>query len=146
MYYGLGGNSLFLRFFDSQIERSENWRVIREFHEWGQPLVVDLQFMSDMLVKNANSMCSEIQFSFCRNRLMKVPLQLHLSGYNPNCYNCSLIKEAKSFYTDINYYIINIISTTCSTDICRYFCKFAFSLTRCIILEVYTNIGTPSNH
>jgi hypothetical protein len=40
--YGLGHNSIFLRFYRPKMEAFENARVIWNFHEWGQPLVIDL--------------------------------------------------------------------------------------------------------
>ena len=40
--YGLGHNNIFLRMYKTKVEGFENSRVIWNFHEWGQPLVIDL--------------------------------------------------------------------------------------------------------
>ena len=42
LVYGLGYNFIFLRFYRPTMEKFENARVIWNFHEWGQPLVIDL--------------------------------------------------------------------------------------------------------
>jgi hypothetical protein len=42
LVYGLGHNNIFLRFYKPTMEANENARAIWNFHEWGQPLVIDL--------------------------------------------------------------------------------------------------------
>lgn len=43
--YGLGHNNIFIRFHRSKMEGFENSRVIWNFHDWGQPMVIDLVIM-----------------------------------------------------------------------------------------------------
>ena len=42
LVYGLGHNNIFLRMYRPKMELFENSKVIWNFHEWGQPLVIDL--------------------------------------------------------------------------------------------------------
>jgi len=54
--YGLGKNFISIRRYDSQIDDALSWYGVREFHSWGQPLVIDLSFMKDMTYKQVKSM------------------------------------------------------------------------------------------
>ncbi len=45
--------------------REERWPSVREFHSWGQPLVMDLSFLKDMNMKQSKSMARELTYA-CR--------------------------------------------------------------------------------
>ena len=44
IYYGLGQNTILLRTSKQTMNSHYNWKVVREFNDWGVPLVVDLSF------------------------------------------------------------------------------------------------------
>ena len=54
--YGIGMNTVHLRVYPTTIDHYENWNAVREFHHWGQPLVLDLQFLQEMSFALVRSM------------------------------------------------------------------------------------------
>ena len=36
IFYGLAGNSIHLRVHNKELTEQDDWKVIREFHSWGQ--------------------------------------------------------------------------------------------------------------
>jgi len=83
IFYGLGANTIHLRMNDKTVDRMGNWNAIREFHEWGQPLVIDLSFTT-LYRQKAEYVKSffqqEIPNSYHNNRSAETPFQLHLTG------------------------------------------------------------------
>ena len=53
--YGLGNNTIFFRIQDETMDQTDHNKVIREFNEWGQPIVLDLAFMKDMTYQQVSA-------------------------------------------------------------------------------------------
>lgn len=87
IYYGLGHNTIFLRFSDRTMTQYFNWMAVREFNEWGIPLVVDMSFFSNIKNRvNAKSLVyHEISNMISLNKTAKLPFQLHFTGVGDEC-------------------------------------------------------------
>ncbi len=93
--YGLGHNTILLRTFQSKIRTLGEWYEAREFHSWGQPLVIDLAFVKHLSVKEMKSLAfKEISFALLYNRQAKVPLPIYLCNFNPKCPKCRILLKA----------------------------------------------------
>ncbi len=92
LVYGIGRNSIMLRHYPRDMDRSLGWYAVREFHKWGQPLVIDLSFMSQMSFRAAKSMAyREITYSLVENRTSSSPFAIHFTNYNEDCEKTRLI-------------------------------------------------------
>jgi len=82
--YGLGENTMFMRIEDSQLEKHDNWRTVREFNTWGIPLIIDLSFHNKYKITKIghSSLIRELLFALSLNRRSPIPFQLHLTGVN----------------------------------------------------------------
>jgi len=82
IYYGLGYNTIFLRTPNQAIDRYNNYRAVREFHEWGQPIVCDFSYLSEYSSKKTLSslIFKEISNAYAINRESDTPFQLHFTG------------------------------------------------------------------
>jgi len=93
--YGLAHNCMFFRFSTKAMERVDDYKVIREFHEWGQPLVIDLQFVKQMEFKRAKSLFyREIPTGLTCNRTRAEPFAIYLTSFDPNCHKCQILEKA----------------------------------------------------
>ena len=93
--YGLGENSIILRTY----AKTERWpdtnKTIREFNEWGQPLVIDLAFMKEMNYQQVHSLLyREIPHALNFNTQSPEPFAIYLTSYDPNCKKASLLQKA----------------------------------------------------
>ncbi len=78
------------------IDNFDSWNVTREFHSWGQPLVLDLSFLSDMTFKQAKSIAyRELAFSLKHNRKSREPFALYMCNYNPKYATEAVVKWTK---------------------------------------------------
>jgi len=82
IYYGLGQNTILLRTSKQTMNSHYNWKVVREFNDWGVPLVVDLSFSSKFKTDRirTKSLVTELLNAVGTNRESDVPFQLHLTG------------------------------------------------------------------
>jgi len=83
IFYGLGENAIMIRMDDSTMDRRYNWEAIREFYDWGQPLVIDLSFLEQYRTTGASLkslIYNEVPFSITNNRTSKAPFALHFTG------------------------------------------------------------------
>lgn len=82
IFYGLGQNSILLRFSKQTINSHYNWKVVREFNDWGVPLVIDLSFTSKYKTDRirTKNLVAELCIGVGLNREYNVPFQLHLTG------------------------------------------------------------------
>ena len=46
--YGIGLNTIHLRIYPTTMDHYDNWNAVREFNQWGQPMVLDLQYLEEM--------------------------------------------------------------------------------------------------
>ncbi|KAF2897789.1 hypothetical protein ILUMI_08376 [Ignelater luminosus] len=91
--YDLGGNNIFLRFYDSTINHMYNNRLIQSM-QFGQKLVVDCGYHENM-TKRENSNCAkQLMFLFAENRSSDDPFDLH---YCNVARESSLIKGLHKF-------------------------------------------------
>ena len=105
--YGLGHNTIFLRKYPREMEKVEKYKVIREFHEWGQPLVIDLSFVKNMSMQQVKSLFyREINFAFKYNAESRDPFVIYLTNYNPKCPKCSIFKKASMSSSDDDYPVV----------------------------------------
>lgn len=82
IFYGLSGNTLFFRFNKSTYNHYYNWTAVREFNEWGIPLVIDMSLQNNYNLphRRKRSLQTEILNSISQNRQAKTPFQLHITG------------------------------------------------------------------
>ena len=93
--YGLGHNIIYLRKYPRDMRKVEQYKCIREFHEWGQPLVIDLSFIKNMSMQQAKSLFyREVNFSFKFNEESREPFVIYLTNFDPKCPKCSLFRKA----------------------------------------------------
>lgn len=73
-----------------------------EFCSWGQPLVIDMQFLSLMNFKNAKSLiCKEVQHGMSRNRESRFPFALYFCNFSSTCDKCNyLLKSIPTIMND----------------------------------------------
>ncbi len=101
LVYGLGHNVIMLKHYPKDMDRSMSWNAVREFNEWGQPLVIDLSFMGMMSYKNAKGMAyREITYSLLANREHPTPFQLHFTNYNEKCDKTQLLFDLHPYLRD----------------------------------------------
>jgi len=95
IFYGLAGNSIHLRVLNKELTEQDDWKVIREFHSWGQPLVIDLNFVKNLTYQAAMSLMDrEIPMGLHINRSMSEPLAVYITSYDQNCQKCRLLEKA----------------------------------------------------
>lgn len=83
LYYGLGQNCILLRTADRTMDKVHNWNAIREFNDWGTPLVIDFSFLAGYRTTGSSMkslLYSEMPYSITNNRMAEQPFQLHFTG------------------------------------------------------------------
>jgi len=82
IYYGLGENCIHLRTSKQTMNSHYNWRAVREFNDWGIPLVIDLSFTSKYKTDRIRnkSLVNELLVAVGLNRESNIPFQLHMTG------------------------------------------------------------------
>ncbi len=72
--YGLGENVIMHRISDSTMNSFFNWIAVREFHEWGIPLVIDMSHHKSWKMDRSSkkSLFTELSNSISINRMYKV--------------------------------------------------------------------------
>jgi len=82
IFYGLGQNSIMIRHYNQVIDESYNWKAVREFHDWGQPLVLDFSFFNEFNHQKTlkSMMYKEVANTLTNNREARTPFQLHFTG------------------------------------------------------------------
>ncbi len=94
LIYGLGNNCIMLRRYPQDMVLQESWKEVREFHSWGQPIVIDLAFMDLMRFKQAKSfIMRELTWAINENRNSFAPFAMYLCNFNPDSEKCRLIEE-----------------------------------------------------
>ena len=102
--YGLGENTIFHRINQRVMERGLDHKVIREYHEWGQPLVIDLGFVKTLSYRHVKSlMLRELPFGLMFNRTRPEPLAIYLTSYDPECPKCNLLSTNMQRIHDPDY-------------------------------------------
>eukprot|EP00096_Caligus_rogercresseyi_P007272 TRINITY_DN25088_c0_g1_i1.p1 TRINITY_DN25088_c0_g1~~TRINITY_DN25088_c0_g1_i1.p1 ORF type:complete len:547 (-),score=152.32 TRINITY_DN25088_c0_g1_i1:451-2091(-) len=93
--YGLGQNSLFIRFANKIMDQNLNWRVLPEFDPVnGSPLVIDLSFLKTMNEKHARSFIhNELFYGLNWNRNARMPYALYLTEFDPLCEHCQYLSK-----------------------------------------------------
>ncbi|XP_049777847.1 mitochondrial ribonuclease P protein 1 homolog [Schistocerca cancellata] len=79
--YGLGKNTLFLRVYDTTINRFYNSRLLTAMM-FGQKLVMDCSYDSQMVKREAQNCAKQLMMAFAENRLHDDPFDLHLCNIN----------------------------------------------------------------
>lgn len=94
LIYGLGQNIIFMRIDSRQISPIEDWRVMRELMPWGQPLIIDLQFMNAMNLRQARSLMQrEIVYGLNRNKQAKEPFAIYLTSFDKHNEKCRYLLD-----------------------------------------------------
>ncbi|BES96418.1 mitochondrial ribonuclease P protein 1 homolog [Nesidiocoris tenuis] len=75
--YGFAGSTIFLRVYDSTMDRWKNSRLI-ESMIFGQPLVIDCSYDEFMTIPEANNTALQLSYVFADNRAHASPFNLHL--------------------------------------------------------------------
>lgn len=83
LVYSLGHNCVFLRMGNKMMDSHYNWMALREFNNWGQPLVIDFSFFKSMRLSAAYSslMYIEIPNALSANRTSAAPFQVFFLNY-----------------------------------------------------------------
>jgi len=94
--YGLGDNTILLRYYSSNIERQLQWFSVREHNEWGQPVVLDMQFAPNLQYREAKSLLTrQICIGLRENRRANVPLAVHLCNFaGEKCQKSKLLLDS----------------------------------------------------
>lgn len=79
--YHLGANSMFLRVYDSTIDKWHNHKLIRAM-EFGQKLIIDCGYDQHMIPREANNAAKQLMLLFADNRLHEDPFDLHFCDVN----------------------------------------------------------------
>ena len=89
--YGLGCNTIFFRFNRWAFINFNNWTAVREFNEWGLPLVIDMSHQNNYnLPRNRrSSLNTELLNSMSQNRNAKVDIRLSITKHN--CMTCMYV-------------------------------------------------------
>jgi len=79
--YGLGSNTIHLRFYKTTFNHTHDWNAIREFNGWGVPLVINMAHHETYRLKRPalKSLAAEIKNSIIVNKTSKTPFQLHVT-------------------------------------------------------------------
>ena len=105
--YGLGHNTIFMRKYPRDIEKIEKNKVLREFNEWGQPLVIDLSFLKNMSMQQVKSLFyREMNFALKFNAESREPFVIYLTNFDPKCPKCSIFKKASLSSNDDDYPVV----------------------------------------
>lgn len=81
--YGLKYNNMFLRFYDTIINRTYNHKLFQAMM-FGQKLVIDCGYEQHM-TKRENSYCAkQLMLLFAENRFHSDPFDIHYTNYNRN--------------------------------------------------------------
>jgi len=94
IHYGLGHNQIHLRVNDRVLIQQDDWKVIREYHSWGQPLVIDLSFLKSMTPQAAMSLMDrELPIGLKINRIMREPMPVYITSYDEKCHKCRMLEK-----------------------------------------------------
>jgi len=87
--YGLGYNCINLRLQRETMNYFYNHNVVREFNDWGIPLVIDMSYYDGykMDAHRRSSLSKELLNAISFNKSSKAPFQLHLTNVSNNCQN-----------------------------------------------------------
>ena len=78
--YGLAHNTIYHRIYKKQEQWPDTNKTIREFNEWGQPLVIDLTFVKNMTYQQAKSLFyRELPYGLKYNFLSPEPFAIYLN-------------------------------------------------------------------
>ena len=101
--YGLAGNTIFFRISEKTLNWPDKNKTIREFNNWGQPLVIDLSFVKNMSFQQAKSLFyRELPFAFKFNAESKEPFAVYLTNYDSKCAKCSILTKGCQNIMDID--------------------------------------------
>ena len=80
--YGLGENVIMHRISDSTMNSFYNWNTVREFNEWGIPLIVDMSHHQNWRMDRSykKSLFTELINSIAVNRAAKVTIKPGFKG------------------------------------------------------------------
>jgi ribonuclease P protein 1 len=105
--YGLGHNTIYHRVYKKQDHRVDTNKTIREFNEWGQPLVIDLSFVKNMTYQQTKSLFyRELAYAFKYNVLSPEPFAIYLTNYDPECKKCLILNKAIANIMDDDYPVV----------------------------------------
>ena len=94
IFYGLGQNTIYYRINKQAMEKPDKNKTIREFNEWGQPLVLDLSFVKRMSFQQVKSLFyRELNFAIKANEESREPFAIYLTSYDPNCSRCAVLSK-----------------------------------------------------
>ena len=80
--YGLGGNTIFFRFYEKDFERLDFNRQYQNLNLGGNPIVIDVAYFDDMNNKSLKSLIfREFQSAIMHARQCPEPLNLHFTNY-----------------------------------------------------------------
>lgn len=98
--YGFAGSTIFLRVYDSTMDRWKNSKLI-ESMIFGQPLVIDCSYDEFMTIPEANNTALQLSYVFADNRAHASPFNLHLcKAYNQSRTITRLHKMIPPMYND----------------------------------------------
>lgn len=80
--YHLGANTMFLRVYDSTIDKWNNHKLIRAM-QYGQKLVIDCSYDQYMVPREAKNAAKQLMLLFADNRIADDPFDLHFCNANP---------------------------------------------------------------
>jgi len=81
IFYGLGYNTIHIRHNKQTLSSIYDWHAIRENHEWGIPLLIDLSHTSNYKLNRSRytSIINELRNATSVNKMAKTPFQLHIT-------------------------------------------------------------------
>uniref|UniRef100_A0A146LVF6 RNA (guanine-9-)-methyltransferase domain-containing protein 1 n=1 Tax=Lygus hesperus TaxID=30085 RepID=A0A146LVF6_LYGHE len=98
--YGFNGSTIFLRIYDSAIDKWNNSRLV-EAMMFGQPLVIDCSYEKYMNIKEASNSALQLSYVFAENRAHVSPFNVHFCNADRNGLMMSkLHKMIPTLYND----------------------------------------------
>uniref|UniRef100_A0A0A9VVC1 RNA (guanine-9-)-methyltransferase domain-containing protein 1 n=1 Tax=Lygus hesperus TaxID=30085 RepID=A0A0A9VVC1_LYGHE len=98
--YGFNGSTIFLRIYDSAIDKWKNSRLV-EAMMFGQPLVIDCSYEKYMNIKEASNSALQLSYVFAENRAHVSPFNVHFCNADRNGLMMSkLHKMIPTLYND----------------------------------------------
>lgn len=82
LVYGLHHNTMFLRFYDTTIDRWNNNKLINAM-QFGSKLILDCSYDEHMVPREAKNAAKQLMLLFADNRLDTEPFDLHFCNANP---------------------------------------------------------------
>lgn len=81
--YHLGANSMFLRVYQTTMDRWHNYKLIHAM-QFGQKLVIDCSYDPHMITREAKNTAKQLMLMFADNRVNQDPFDLHICNANLN--------------------------------------------------------------